>query len=114
NAFAKLKVDLDKATGLTEWVVHDIRRTMRTNLSKLVIVDSETKRPRSALSDEVKELMISHAQGGLHEVYDLYEFLDERRVGFERWAERLLEIVAPPPAKPDGSNVVELRRVNAA
>jgi integrase len=63
------------------WVLHDIRRSMRTGLSALPV------------SDLVKELVIGHARPGLHRVYDMHAYLDEKRQALTLWAERLLAIV---------------------
>lgn len=65
---------------------HDLRRSMRTRLSALPI------------PDEVRELMIAHRPSGLHQTYDLHRYRDEKRRGFELWADRLLTIVEPPPS----------------
>ncbi|MGD5515324.1 hypothetical protein QUS72_22650, partial [Xanthomonas citri pv. citri] len=43
---------------LPHWVVHDLRRTMRTNLSAI-----------PQMSDRVREVMIEH-NGGMHTLYD--------------------------------------------
>jgi integrase len=75
-----------------EWTNHDVRRTMRTHLSALPI------------TDEVREAMIAHAKKGMHKVYDLYKYEDEKRRGFELWSARLRGIVEPAP-----DNVVTLR-----
>ena len=75
------------------FVIHDVRRTMRTGLSAV-----------PNISDLVRELVIGHAKPGLHKVYDQYAYLDEKRFALDAWAARLRSIVEPPPA-----NVVELR-----
>jgi len=96
NGFSKAKMRIDKAIAehgqIEPWTFHDLRRTMRTRLSALPIMD------------EVKELMIAHRRPGLHQVYDQHSFREEKRCGFELWAQRLLEIVEPPP-----TNVIPLR-----
>jgi integrase len=79
---------------LGPFVLHDLRRTMRTGLSALPIADL------------VRELVIAHARPGLHKVYDQHAYLDEKRHALELWAARLRESVAPN----DGSNVVRLKR----
>jgi integrase len=63
------------------WRYHDIRRTMRTNLSALPI------------QDIVRELVISHTQKGLHKVYDQYAYLNEKRQALELWTSSLKEIL---------------------
>jgi len=76
------------------WVVHDLRRTMRTHLSALPI------------DDRVRELVIAHRQTGLHAIYDQHAYTDEKRHALELWTTRLHSIVAP------GAKVVPLRGGN--
>jgi integrase len=97
NNFVKAKASLDRAMlaelgKLDPFVIHDIRRTMRTGLSALSV------RP------DVAELVIAHALPGMRGVYDKYSFEAEKRQALELWAARLREIVQPPPA-----NVVKLQ-----
>jgi integrase len=91
NGFSKAKVRIDKLSGVSGWVIHDLRRTMRTHLSALPV------------QDLVRELVIAHAKPGLHKVYDRHGYQDEKRRCLELWEKRLLSIVEPPPP-----NVVEL------
>jgi integrase len=109
NGFSKAKANLDKAIitelrkgtdeakarekiKLDPFVIHDIRRTMRTGLSALPI------------PPDVAELIIAHARPGLRRVYDQYSFEVEKRHALELWAGRLRDIVQPAPA-----NVVKLK-----
>lgn len=82
------------------WVLHDLRRTVRTRLSELG-VDSFTA-----------ERVIGHAMPGLHEVYDQGTHRAQKRAALEKWEARLLEV-----AEPDAGNVVRIdeldRRRNA-
>lgn len=95
GGFSKARERLDKITGeMPDWVLHDLRRTMRTNLSALPIPDN------------VRELMIAHAQPGMHQTYDLYDYLEEKRAGFGLWHERLRGILAASPE----NKVVALQR----
>jgi integrase len=79
---------------LAEWRIHDLRRSMRTGLSALGVVD------------RVAELAIGHKVQGLHKVYDQHSFLPERRAALEKWERHLLGIVKPQPAP---ANVVPIR-----
>jgi integrase len=79
NSFSKAKSRLDglmieKLGTLEDFVFHDIRRTMRTGLSKLPV------------SDIVRELVIAHTQGGLHKVYDQHKYDEEKRQALDLWA----------------------------
>jgi hypothetical protein len=49
------------------------------------------------IADRVRELVIAHAQPGLHKVYDRYAYLDEKRHALDLWAALLRSIVEPPP-----------------
>jgi len=94
NGFSKGKRRIDAAmdANVAPWVLHDIRRTMRTHLSALPIPDL------------VRELVIGHTKPGLHKVYDQHAYLDEKRHALELWQARLRDIVKPAPA-----NVVKLK-----
>ncbi|MGF6430375.1 tyrosine-type recombinase/integrase [Bradyrhizobium sp. Pha-3] len=95
NGFAKCKERIDKLTGEFKepWVFHDIRRTVRTNLSDI-----------DELSKEIRERIVAHAQGAMSDTYDHYEYAKQKRRGFELWSARLHTILHPPD-----SNVVALR-----
>ena len=96
NGFSKAKKRIDAVMPKTEpWVLHDIRRTFRTNLSALRVPDT------------VAELCIGHLKKGLHRIYDQHSFLDEKAEALDRWSHRLRDIVSPPPAS---ANVVRMRK----
>jgi integrase len=95
NGFSKAKARMDKLSGLSGWVIHDLRRTMRTHLSALPV------------EDLVRELVIAHAKPGLHKVYDLHAYQKEKRHCLELWEKRLLAIVEPRPT--DVMDLVESR-----
>jgi integrase len=92
NGFSRAKEILDREmaarlpSGPAPFVIHDIRRTMRTGLSALPVPDI------------VRELVIAHTQKGLHKVYDLHAYRDEKRHALDLWAARVRSIVEPPPA----------------
>jgi integrase len=77
---------------LPHFVNHDIRRTVRSQLSRLKV------------TEEAREAVLAHARPGIKGTYDLYDYLDEKREALELWATRLRSIVSPPP-----DNVIKLR-----
>ncbi len=84
----------DKASGVTGWTWHDLRRTLRTGLSRLGI------RP------DISERVIGHAVGGrLGATYDTHEFRDEKLAALEAWGAHVRAIVEGEPS----ANVVSLR-----
>jgi integrase len=94
RALARARGDDRSKAQIEPWVIHDIRRTMRTGLSALPVVDL------------VRELVIAHTKPGLHKVYDQHAYVDEKRRALDLWAARLRSVVEPAPAS---VNVVELR-----
>jgi integrase len=92
TGFSRHKVQLDKLVAAPPWVIHDIRRTVRTRLASLRVPDM------------VAEMVIGHGRKGLQRVYDQHHYVDEMREALELWAARLRDIVSPPP-----ENVVRIR-----
>ncbi|SHG53334.1 tyrosine-type recombinase/integrase [Bradyrhizobium erythrophlei] len=85
---------------LKEWVNHDLRRTIRSNLSALKVV-----------KEEVSEAILAHAKIGIIGTYNIYGYADEKREALELWGVRLHELVNPPPQpepEPVDSNIVHL------
>lgn len=83
SGFSKAKARIDRLSGVANWRLHDLRRTMRTHLSALPV------------QDIVRELVIAHARPGLHKVYDLHAYEVEKRQCLELWEQRLRGIVEP-------------------
>jgi integrase len=98
NGFSKAKSRLDgliaEKLGAEPppFVIHDLRRTVRTRLSSLRI------------PEPVAEMVVGHGRKGLARVYDQHQYAAEMREALEAWAARLRSIVDPPP-----DNVVQLR-----
>jgi integrase len=82
-----------KLKAPSRWTFHDLRRSMRTQMSALPI------------PSDVAELVIAHKQRGIRSTYDLHRYLPEKNRALDLWATRLKEIVEPAPA----SNIVRLR-----
>jgi integrase len=89
--FSRPKAKLDIASGVTNWKIHDVRRTARSLLS------------RAGINSDVAERCLGHAMPGVRGVYDRHKYLDEMRHAFEALAVQIERIVNPQP------NVVPLR-----
>jgi integrase len=85
NGYSKAKKRLDQLTGLEDWTIHDIRRTVRTRLSALRV------------PEPVAEMVIGHSRRGLIRVYDQHTYLDEMREALMAWEARLRSIISSPP-----------------
>jgi integrase len=99
NSFSKSKERLDVAMvgelgTLTPWVVHDLRRAVRTGLSSLKV------------PDQIAEMVLGHGRGDvLKRTYDLHRYEGELREALELWAGRVRDIVTPS----DPKKVVKLK-----
>jgi integrase len=82
--FAKTKRLLGEVSGVSDWRIHDIRRTVRSKLAELGV-------PR-----DVARKVLNHEDGKVDRIYNRHEYLAEKREALERWEDRLLAIVAPP------------------
>lgn len=76
-----LKQRLDRETGITDWVFHDLRRTVRTRLASL------------GIAREVSERLLNHAAPRLELTYNHHGYEAEKRAALERWGDHLMEIV---------------------
>jgi len=107
SGFSKFRKKFDGTLNgaVASFTIHDLRRTTRTNLAA------------AGVSPFIAELVIGHVQKGVHATYDKFRYNDEKRAALERWATRLLSIVAPEPVRPEpkrARNVVPLRRAAGA
>lgn len=94
RALAKMGGDDPAAVELRPWVNHDLRRTLRTGLSSLKV------------PEVVAEAVMAHRPGGIVGVYNVHDYLPEKRDALERWGGKLRSIVEPATAV---NNVVALR-----
>ncbi|MFZ4858133.1 MAG: site-specific integrase [Desulfuromonadaceae bacterium] len=70
-----------KHFGVAPWTPHDLRRTARTHMSRIRI------------RREYSEAVLNHAKGGMAQVYDQYEFDDEKMEALQAWETELLRLV---------------------
>jgi integrase len=62
------------------WTPHDLRRVIRTHLSRLRV-----KR-------EIAERVIAHKPQGVEAIYDRYEYLDEKREALAVWEQEIVRL----------------------
>ena len=65
---------------MPHWSTHDLRRTMRTNLSAFA-------------QPHIAEVMLGHALPAMWQVYDHHDYLSEQRAAYIEWFDRLDRIV---------------------
>jgi integrase len=98
NGFGKSKVALDKASGVKDWRLHDLRRTLGTGLQRL------------GVRLEVTEAVLNHVSGsraGIVGVYQRHDWADEKRAALNSWGEYVAAIVEGREAS---GNVVAFAR----
>jgi integrase len=74
------------ARGVKPFVLQDLRRTCRTNLSRLKV------------EPHIAERVLNHVQPGVAGVYDRFEYIDQKREALTRWAEHLRSLVGTASA----------------
>jgi integrase len=78
------KKKLDAKSGVTGWVIHDLRRTLATGLQRL------------GVGITVTEAVLGHTggtRGGIVKVYQKYNYLPEKRAALEAWGAHVMALV---------------------
>jgi hypothetical protein len=91
SGFSRLKASFDEVCDVSNWTIHDLRRTSRTLMS------------RAKVPVDIAERCLGHTMETIRETYDRYSYLDEKRLAFESLASLIARIVDPQP------NIVPLR-----
>ena len=84
GSWGKFKQELDKSSGVNDWQLRDLRRTFRSNM------------PKIGVSREVSERLVNHVTGvktELDEIYDRYEYCEEKRAALRKWETQLQHIL---------------------
>lgn len=71
----------NKYFGLPRWTPKDLRRTVRTGLSRLGVPERHA------------EAVLNHTQSGVKKVYDLYEYDKEKKRALIKWAKHLESLI---------------------
>ena len=87
NSFALYKEKIDELSGLSGWVIHDLRRTLRSHMSALRFPDGRK------IEDKVSEMILAHKRKGVEGIYDMYKCLPEMREDLELWQQHLMRIL---------------------
>lgn len=67
--------------GLPRWTPHDLRRTARTHMSRIKIIDEHC------------EAVLNHAKRGIRGVYNRYDYQEEKKLALIKWEAELLKLV---------------------
>jgi integrase len=97
NGLSKAKARLDEQSEVSDWVLHDLRRTSRSLLSRVGV------RP------DISERLMGHAMPGVEGTYDRFQYSTEKSDALRRLAALISEIVSGEPS----GKVVRLRKARA-
>ncbi len=64
---------------------------------------------RLGVPEIVSERVLNHLPQGLGKIYNVHEYLDEKRDALEKWAGHIRDLIEPPP-----ENVVPLATAGKA
>jgi integrase len=82
------------------WVLHDLRRTVRTRLGKL------------GVTPHISEAVLNHLPATLVQTYDRHDYMQEKRAALETWASHL-ETIISGTVRPKGVSVRAIALVKA-
>jgi integrase len=85
TGFSRLKDKLDAASGVVDWTIHDLRRTVASGLQRL------------GVRLEVTEAVLNHRGGstaGIVGVYQRHDYAAEKRDALQRWADHVEGLVS--------------------
>ncbi len=91
--WSQSKLRLDAASGVTNWKLHDLRRTSRSLMS------------RAGVTPHIAERVLGHVQPGVAGIYDRHSYRDEKAAALLRLAELIDRIINPP-----ADNVIAINR----
>ncbi len=104
NGIATAKPKLDKRCGVTDWTLHDLRRTFASGLASI------------GVQLPVIERLLNHVSGsfgGIVGVYQRYDFMPEMRDAIMRWERHLADLTREPAEADEGVEAEHCTR-NAA
>jgi integrase len=93
--WARAKTLLDKCSGVSDWVIHDLRRTVATGMADI------------GISPHIIEAVLNHVsghKGGIAGIYNRAQYSAEKAQALARWDEHIGSVVEGSRKK-----VVELR-----
>jgi integrase len=83
GGMTRRKREIDEASGVTGWMLHDLRRTARSLMS------------RAGVPSEHAERTLGHTIRGVEGVYDRHSYREEMRLAYEKLAALINQIVNP-------------------
>ena len=85
SGFSKVKIEIDEASGVEDWTLHDLRRTVASGMARL------------GVQLPVIEKVLNHTSGsfrGVVGVYQRHSFADEKRAALDLWGANVARLVS--------------------
>jgi hypothetical protein len=89
-ARAKRRISIEAGIAEESWRLHDVRRGVAAGLQRI------------GIPVHVVEKALNHQSGvfrGIVSTYQTHDYADEVRVGLQRWADHIEQLVAGKPAR---------------
>jgi integrase len=96
TGWSKRKADLDSASGVKDWTVHDLRRTAATGMADI------------GVQPHIIEAVLNHVGGhkaGVAGIYNRSTYANEKRAALDAWANHIRVALA----QASGANVTTLK-----
>src|ERR671938_1600879 len=88
QGYGKAKAKLDRLSGVPDWTLHDLRRTVVSGMARL------------GVAPHVADKILNHQSGtisGVAAVYQRHEFLQERREALNMWGTFIGSLLTDTP-----------------
>jgi integrase len=95
QGYSKAKTRLDQKSSVSDWRLHDIRRTVVSGMARL------------GVAPHIADKVLNHQTGTMSStalIYQRHHFLKERKDALDRWAEHVEAISSPPATQSPGIN----------
>ena len=94
SGFSKSKRRLDEVSGVSDWTLHDLRRSAATHMARL------------GVAPHIIERILNHVTGtlgGVAGVYNRFHYLPEMRAALELWAAHFDKLTSPEHVAPQAT-----------
>ena len=81
--FGRVKKELDRRSGVTDWCLHDLRRSAVSGMARL------------GIPPHIADKILNHQSGtisGVAAVYQRHEFLVERKEALDKWGDHVNQL----------------------
>ena len=85
NGWSKPKADFDKECGIRNWTLHDLRRTLSSNLAAMGVLETVTEKLLNHIT--------GRTQSTVARTYNRYEYLPEMRDAVLKWEAHLNKLI---------------------